>query len=147
MIKFHWWKVEYKANIKHFDARHATFALKYPAGQSRKKACPECKLVSGTLPVWTVVRLALLQELFIIVPLWCQIKYKKGTKWRTKMQCNIFPSLWVNQQMWAPYPSSVILLGTLQVTSVRKAVFPVKGWKSFMESLLVFLSHLVVFNI
>ena len=31
-----------RSNIKrHFDSRHATFASKYPAGDSRKKACLE----------------------------------------------------------------------------------------------------------
>jgi len=31
-----------RSNVKrHFDTRHATFALKYPAGDSRKKECLE----------------------------------------------------------------------------------------------------------
>ncbi|QQP32407.1 General transcription factor II-I repeat domain-containing protein 2-like [Caligus rogercresseyi] len=31
-----------RSNIKrHFETRHATFATKYPAGDSRKKACDE----------------------------------------------------------------------------------------------------------
>ncbi|BFZ10349.1 hypothetical protein BsWGS_13388 [Bradybaena similaris] len=41
-----------RSNVKrHFEARHSTFASKYPAGDSRKKAFKncyqECKLVSS----------------------------------------------------------------------------------------------------
>ncbi|XP_028666004.1 general transcription factor II-I repeat domain-containing protein 2-like [Erpetoichthys calabaricus] len=47
-----------RSNIKrHFDTRHTTFALKYPAGDSRKKACQEllCRVQVSQqqLSVWT----------------------------------------------------------------------------------------------
>lgn len=47
-----------RSNIKrHFDTRHATFASKYPAGDSRKKACQEllCRVQASQqqLRVWT----------------------------------------------------------------------------------------------
>ena len=47
-----------QSNIKqHFDTRHATFAPKYPAGDSRKKACKElmCRVQASQqqLRVWT----------------------------------------------------------------------------------------------
>lgn len=47
-----------RSNIKrHFDTRHATFASKYPAGDSRKKACQEllCSVPATLhqLCVWT----------------------------------------------------------------------------------------------
>lgn len=47
-----------RSNIKrHFDTRHTTFASKYPAGDSRKKACQEllCRVQASQqqLRVWT----------------------------------------------------------------------------------------------
>lgn len=47
-----------RSNIKrHFDTRHATFASKYPAGDSRKRACQEllCRVQASRqqLRVWT----------------------------------------------------------------------------------------------
>ncbi|XP_072239816.1 general transcription factor II-I repeat domain-containing protein 2-like [Leuresthes tenuis] len=47
-----------RSNIKrHFDTRHSTFASKYPAGDSRKKACQEllCRVQASQqqLRVWT----------------------------------------------------------------------------------------------
>ena len=47
-----------RSNVKrHFETRHSTFALKYPAGDSRKKACQELlsRVQAGQqqIRVWT----------------------------------------------------------------------------------------------